>query len=278
MLRWAMRLLAGAVVMATSVAMVHPGGHLPLIVAHRGASFDAPENTLAAFRLAWEQKADAIEGDFYLTRDGRIVCLHDKTFKRTGGGDDRDVATLTLDEATSIDVGAWKDARFAGEKAPTLEQVLQLVPEGRLFLIEIKCGPEIVPELKRVIESSGVPIKRLRMISFNADVVEAVKKQIPPLRSYWLTSFKKDETTGEFKPTLAEVLATLDKTGADGLDCKADVNVLTPEFVKALRDKAYEWHVWTVDDAKVAKKMTELGVDSITTNKPGYIRSALEGK
>lgn len=268
-------LLVGSMAMVSSVAMKHPGEHVPLIVAHRGASYDAPENTLASFRLAWEQRADAIEGDFYLTSDGKIVCLHDKTFKRTGGGDERDVSKMTLAEATSIDVGSWKSPKFAGEKAPSLAEVLQVVPAGKLFLIEIKCGPEIVPELKRVIDASGIPLTQLRMISFNADVVAEVKKQIPALKSYWLTSFKKDEATGEMKPTLKEVLATLNRTKADGLDCKADVSVLTPEFVRALRDQAYEWHVWTVDDPALARRMLELGVDSVTTNKPGYLRSEL---
>jgi glycerophosphoryl diester phosphodiesterase len=110
-----------------------------LIIAHRGASHDAPENTLASFKLAWEQKADGIEGDFYLTKDGKIVCIHDKTTKRTSGQKvELDVAASTLAELRKVDVGAWKDPKYAGEKMPTLEEVLAIVPAGKVFFIEIK--------------------------------------------------------------------------------------------------------------------------------------------
>lgn len=86
----------------------------PVIVAHRGASHDAPENTLPAFELAWEQGADAIEGDFHLTRDGHIICLHDKDTKRTAGVK-LVVKNSPLAELRKLDVGEWKDPRFKTE-------------------------------------------------------------------------------------------------------------------------------------------------------------------
>src|SRR3954454_10841881 len=89
------------------------------IIGHRGASFDAPENTVASFRLGYEQKADACELDVYLTKDGRIVVIHDKDTRRTAGVD-RPVVQQTLDELKKLDAGKWKGDRFAGEKIPTL--------------------------------------------------------------------------------------------------------------------------------------------------------------
>lgn len=249
---------------------------LPLIVAHRGASFDAPENTLAAFKLAWEQGADAIEGDFYLTADDQIITLHDATFKRTAGVDRKPVE-MTLDEIRRLDVGAWKDPRFTGERVPTLQDVLATVPSGKRFLIEIKCGPEIVPTLKRVLESSGVPMEQLRLICFDADVVAESKKQIPQLKAYWLTSFKAETEGGPKKPIPDEVLATLKRCGADGLDARADFDVVNEAFVARVRDAGYEVHFWTVDDPAVAQKLVTLGTDSITTNRPAFLREALRG-
>ena len=123
------------------------------IVAHRGASFDAPENTVAAIKLAWEQKADAAEFDVFLSKDGKIVVIHDADTKRTAGVD-RKVADTTLEELRKLDVGKWKDAKFAGEKIPTLEEMLATVPAGKRVFIEVKCGPEIVPELDRVLKAS----------------------------------------------------------------------------------------------------------------------------
>ena len=126
--------------------------HGQKLVAHRGTSHEAPENTVAAFRLAWEQGADAIEGDFYLSKDQQIVCIHDETTKRTSG-EDRVVSECTLDELRRLDVGKWKHPRFEGERISTLAEVLRTVPDGKQIFIEIKCGPEIVPflgpELKR---------------------------------------------------------------------------------------------------------------------------------
>jgi glycerophosphoryl diester phosphodiesterase len=268
------RTLTFVLAMLLNVAPATAAG--PLIVAHRGASYDAPENTHASFKLGLDQGADALETDFWLTADGHVVCMHDKDTKRTtGGATVRLVSEATLAELQSLDVGSWKSPKFATERPPTLLSALSLLPDGKLFLLEIKCGPEIVPQFKRDLEASGKPLSQLRIISFNADVVAAVKQQIPGIKAYWLTSYKKDEATGRKLPTHDEVLATLKRINADGLDTKADLDVLTPEFVKRLRDGGYEFHAWTVDDPAVAKKLVDLGVDSITTNRPGWLREQL---
>ncbi len=121
-----------------------------VIVGHRGASFDAPENTIAAFKLAWEQQADGIEGDFYITKDKQVVCIHDADTKRTAGKK-LVVAESTLTELRELEYGKWKDAKFAGEPIPTFEEVLKVVPSGKLFVIELKVGPDI-----RAIDQTGI--------------------------------------------------------------------------------------------------------------------------
>ena len=105
------------------------------IIAHRGASHAAPENTLAAARLAWSENADAMEADFRLTADGQIVALHDETTRRVAGTA-HVVAETSLAELQQLDVGRWKDPQFAGESPPTLGQLLETVPEGKRFLAE----------------------------------------------------------------------------------------------------------------------------------------------
>lgn len=244
------------------------------IVAHRGASYDAPENTLAAFNLAWQQGADAIEGDFYLTKDHQIVCLHDDTTKRTAGFDLL-VADATLEELRRMDFGAWKAPQFVGERIPTLRDVLATVPPGKKMLIEVKCGPEIVPFLKQELAEARFPADRTVVISFQAPVIAAVKKTIPNVKALWLTSYKKNPNTGAWAPTLPEVLATLQSIQADGLDSNAHERIDT-DFVRALRAEGYEFHVWTVDDPALARRMMELGADSITTNRPEFLRMQLE--
>ncbi len=248
-------------------------GHAQLIIAHRGASHDAPENTLAAFKLAWEQEADGIEGDFRLTKDGRIVCIHDATTKRTAGVN-LNIASATYDQLRDLDVGSWKGKNWKGQRIATLEQVLKVVPKDKLFFIEIKSGPETVLELKRVLAASTLKPNQTPVISFNADVITAVKQQIPAIKAYWLTSYKRDKQARQWTPTINTILQTLRATKADGLDTNAH-NSITQAFVQSLRDAKMGFHCWTVDDIPTAKRFAALGVDSITTNKPAVIRKAL---
>ena len=141
-----------------------------LITAHRGASHDAPENTLAAFQLAWEQAADAIEGDFRLSSDGRIVCVHDADTKRVAGVN-HVVADTPLEQLRELDAGRWKDARFEGEKLPTFAEVLAAVPPGKRFFIELKTGPAIVPVLVEELAAWRGDPALLTIIAFDADTV-----------------------------------------------------------------------------------------------------------
>lgn len=127
----------------------------PFIVAHRGASHDAPENTLPAFQLAWKQGADAIEGDFHLTKDGKIICIHDYDTKRVAGTK-LIVKDSTLEQLQALDAGKWFRAEFKGTRLPTFAEVAATVPDGRKFYVEVKCGPEIVPALLRGIIESGL--------------------------------------------------------------------------------------------------------------------------
>src|SRR5687767_2297202 len=128
------------------------------IIAHRGASGEAPENTLSAMKLAWEQGADAIELDLWLSKDGKLVIFHDADTKRFEKKP-RKVAELTWEELQQLDVGTWKNGKL--ERIPTLESILATIPAGRRAVLEIKSGPEILPELKRVLEASGKQAREL---------------------------------------------------------------------------------------------------------------------
>lgn len=247
---------------------------IPEIVAHRGASHAAPENTLPSFELAWKEGADAIEGDFYLTKDGKIICTHDKTTERlTGGADNRVVADSTFDELRQLDVGSWKGEQFKGVRMPSLDEVLATIPEGKKLLIEIKCGPEIVPALKATVKDW--PAEQLRIISFNADVIAACRRELPAIKAFWLTGYKETaKGNGQWSPTFGSVMETLHRTKASGLDSNAHETV-DETLVKKLRAANLEFHVWTVDDPAVAKRFADLGVDSITTNRPQWLRQQL---
>ena len=248
---------------------------LPLIVAHRGASYDAPENTLAAFKLAWKQGADAIEGDFFLSQDGHLVCIHDKDTKRFTGKsvivNDTPLAALQ-----QLDVGSWKDKRFASERIPTIAEVFATIPTGKKIFIELKEGAHIVAPLKRAIEKSELKTDQMVIISFQADAIAESKRQLPQIRAHWLRSYKKDKKTGKYHNDFENIARTLKETKADGLGSKGLPEVLTAPFLKRLRKAGMqEFSVWTINDAPTANYFWSLGVVAITTDRPGYLRKTL---
>lgn len=239
----------------------------PLIVAHRGASRDAPENTIPAFQLAWEQGADAIEGDFHLSKDGEIVCFHDADTKRVAGTQ-LVVRQSTLAELKQLDVGATHGVAFNGTRIPTIAEVFATIPQGKKIFIEVKCGAEIIPTLLNEIDQSGLTQEQIVVISFNKQVIQQLKIKAPQYKASWLCSFKKQET-GEITPALATVLKTLKQIQADGLSSNTAVPA---SVIEAVSQQGYEWHVWTINDLKTARRMQALGVLSITTDVPGSMR------
>jgi glycerophosphoryl diester phosphodiesterase len=243
------------------------------IIGHRGAAYDAPENTLAAVRTGWEQGADAVEFDIYLSKDGKIVVIHDQDSKRVAGVD-KSVVEQTLDELRKLDVGKWKGPKFAGERIPILTEILKTVPTSKRVFIEVKCGQEIVPELKRALAAAKLKPEQTAVISFSADVVAAVKKERPELKAYWLVSLGTPEKRPKKLPTPDEVVAKARRINADGLDLSADP-VLTPQYVKAATAARLPVYVWTVNDPALARQMIEAGVVGITTDRPGWLREQL---
>src|SRR5688500_1798327 len=177
-------------------------------IAHRGESYLAPENTLAAYKLAWELGgADSGELDVHLTRDGQLILIHDKDTKRTTGVE-LIVKDSTLAQLQALDAGSWKDPKYAGEKMPTLADALATIPDGKRMFIEVKVGPEAVPELVRVIKASKKSANQLPIISFNAETLREAKRALPEHKCYYLSSFKQHKETQHWTPTVEELIAT----------------------------------------------------------------------
>ena len=242
------------------------------IIAHRGASRDAPENTMAAFRLGWEQGADADELDIFLTRDGRIAVLHDATTKRTTDVD-LPVAESTLAQLQALDAGSKKGARWAGEKVPALEEVLATLPAGKRLFIEIKCGPEVLPALETALRASGHPAASLVLISFDYATLRQARERFPHAPIYWLASTRADKKTG-VPPELDALLARAVAARFDGLnlDHKFPFDAAFAAKVHAAGLKLY---AWTVNDAAIARRLAAAGLDGLTTDRPAWLREHL---
>lgn len=243
----------------------------PLIIAHRGASQEAPENTLAAFDLAWQQGADGIEADFRLTADGRIVCLHDATTGRTANLD-LVVADSSCAELQRLDVGSWKGARWQGERIPTLEEVLARLPVGKMLFIELKSGPEMIEPLRRILTASHVPAGQLRLLAFDIPLVTRLKERLPGYQVCLNLEYRWHWRTLSWSPSRPEVLTTLERCNSDGLSSQAHAR-LDAALIAELHERGKEVLVWTVDAARSAERYRALGVDALMTNRPGWLRS-----
>lgn len=248
----------------------------PEIVAHRGSSFEAPENTLAALRLGFAEDADAGECDIRLTRDGHAVLLHDATTRRTAGGVGLAAATSTLAELRALDVGAWKARCWAGEKIPTLAEALAVVPAGRRLLVEIKCGVEILPAVAAVlgeaaacVAPSASPARpgpgAMLLMSFDRVVTTEAKRRFPAVEVWQITEWRRGLALDTL---IAEALAA----GLDGLDLDKRFP-LDADAVARVHAAGLKLGVWTVDDPALAHRLADAGVDSITTNRPGWLRA-----
>lgn len=243
---------------------------------HRGESYLAPENTMAAFALAWKNGEKVIETDIQLTKDGHVVICHDLDTYRTSGQKTKLVIKdATLSEIQKVDVGAWKGPQWTGQVCPTLKALYDAMPPETCCFTEIKSGIDVVPAFIEIVKASAKGSDQIVVISFHADALAASKRALPDYKHYLLANHKKDKQ-GQFlsKPNVAEWIATAKRIGADGLDLKAE-EPLDKAACEKIRSAGLELHVWTVDDPAVARQYLDWGAQSVTTNRPSWMRQEL---
>jgi len=233
------------------------------IIAHRGASYLAPENTVAASRLAWELGADAVECDIYLTGDNKIIVCHDGTTKRTTGEDYR-ISETDSKTLRKLDAGSFKDVKYRGERLPFLKELIKTVPADKELVVEIKCKSEILPFLKKEIDRYRKG-RNFSFICFDFQTISDTKRIFPEYPCYWLCS------------NAALLEATFDKVPAADLEgISLSYAIINESVIKKAGDLNLEVYSWTVDDPAEAKRLTGLGVKGITTNRPGWLNKTTE--
>ncbi|MDB6064805.1 MAG: ugpQ [Pedosphaera sp.] len=242
------------------------------IIAHRGASFDAPENTLASVGIAWQQRADAVEVDVHLTRDGKLVVIHDHNSRKTTGVNRR-VARRTLAELRTLDAGRWKGREWVGEKIPTLDEVLATLPARKRLFIEIKSRANPASELARVLARSEHPPAQIVFIGFSLPMMKIIKRAFPEYEVCWIAVLRRHWRTRRW-PDAMKLVEKINAAGLDGVDLLAN-QAITPRLVKRIHEAGLKLYVWTVDSPTVAKRLVEAGVDGITTNRPGWLRAEI---
>ncbi len=243
-------------------------------MAHRGASYDAPENTMASVELAWQQNADAVEVDVHLTKDKNIVVIHDRKAKRTGGLNKK-IEKLTLEELRTLDFGSWKGAEWSGERIPLLSEVIETVPEGKKLFVEVKCGPEIIEPLESLLDQNIIPASDIFFMHFNLDTLLKIKMKFPLYKILWLYEFLPFTPVGYQKRlVMSTVKHKAGKHDLHGVNIENN-SKFDKELIERCRQRNLKVYCWVVNDVSRAGYLIESGIDGITTDRPGWLRSQL---
>lgn len=273
-------LAAGTMIVPVAVNAVEANRAEDITVtAHRGASAYAPENTLAAFAVGIEQRADWIESDVQATKDGELVLMHDTTLSRTTDVEQRfpgrspwNVKDFTLAEIKTLDAGSWFSEKYAGEPVPTLrEMVEQVRPTRAGILMELK-SPAIYPGIEKSVAAefdsfpgyipAAVAAGRLVVQSFDFDSMRTYKRVQPEVPVGLLGT-----------PAYADLDSY---TWADQIN--PNFGSFDAGYVARVHALGMRIHSWTVNDAATMSAVLDRGVDGIITNNPDVLREVIAGR
>jgi glycerophosphoryl diester phosphodiesterase len=241
------------------------GAGRPIVLGHRGASAEAPENTMAAFRLALAQGADGFELDVWRCRSGEVVVLHDADARRTTGVPFH-VARTPWSELRRLDAGSWKSPSYAGERLPLLGDVLDAF-RSAVVNVELKSDGRADPRLAFAVAAAvrdHDAADRVVVSSFDLVLLAAFRAAAPRVRAGAL--FGADQ---RWRPRV--IAAGL--LGAAALH--PEHALVTPERAAAWRARGWALNVWTVDDPHAIAALCSAGIDGVISNVPGRAREAV---
>ncbi len=234
-----------------------------MVVAHRGASGYAPENTLSAMKKAMEMNAEMSELDVQETADGEIILLHDGTLKRTAGVDGNIWETNYAD-LKGLDVGSWFSEEYKNEPIPTMKEVIDLVKGKMKINIELKTNKHekmLAERTLKIVEANNF-LDQVVFTSFKFAEADKIRELNSKAKvGYIFSKLPKD----------------IDVFTADVDLLSAKYKIVDAEFVRKAKENGKEVAVWTVNKPEDMKRMIELGVDAIITNYPDVLRKLLDG-
>ncbi len=272
----AMAVLCGA------ASPLFAGIAMPEVVSHRGESNDRPENTMAAFRLAFERDVDGVECDVYCTSDGVPVIIHNATTGRTAGsGTNLTVTASTWAQLKDVQVGHftndagtnWSVTEYATNTIPKLEDYLALLSMNTTTkcIVELKGNGanNLVAKVVEAVQAQPFATKdRVAFIAFDASLISAVRAALPDYDALLLLSSVSDSAA-----TINSKIAACNATGVD-IHYQAAVCSSESE-IAAVKAAGYKFWVWTCDSSSTAFALVKNGVESVTTNSGGAMKSAL---
>ncbi len=260
--------LIGLAVAAAVVALLFGGWLLrqarvedhALVIAHRGAAGAAPENTLASIRRAIDDGADWIEIDVQETADGEVIVIHDSDFMKLAGVGLK-VWDGTFDQVRTIDIGSWFSPQFAGERVPTLREVLETARDRHSrVVIELKYyghTQHLEQRVVDIVEATGMTTNIMVMSLQQAGI-----SKLHELRPDWTTGLLVAKAVGDLTKADADFLAV-------------NLGMAKPRFIRAAHRAGKQVYVWTVNDPMTMSSLMSLGVDGIITDEPAMARGVL---
>ena len=239
------------------------------VIAHRGASIEAPENTLPAFILAAQKGYTTVECDISWTKDSVPVLLHDSTINRTARKENgwgfifsKKCSNYTFEELKELDFGSWKSKEYIGTRIPSFEEALKCCEEYGLNLyVELKKTDDFNIEkakiLSELVKQSGLE-EKVTWISFNSDYLKTMSELMPNSRLGYLSENEPDEKT-------IEIINSL-KTGNNEVFLNIDAFEMNKQADLMLDEAGIDFEAWNVDDEKILEKMISYDCDGITTD------------
>ena len=243
------------------------------IIAHRGASFDAPENTLASVNLAWTQGINFVEVDVRLTKDNILVVFHDETTIRFNQID-KSVREYNFEELLAINVGIFKGEQWRNEPIPTLEDVLKTIPANGTLVVELKDGPEMENALVQLEKRNATIWKQLEFISFHYETICIAKKIFPNNKCLWLLDLDYDSETKQNAPSNKDIIHKIKQHNLDGIDVFAG-EMANESFFKTMHQENFEIYLWTINTVEHAKQYLPFSPHGLTTDKPKWMKEQL---
>lgn len=239
--------------------------HKPIVIGHRGAAGEAPENTLASFALALKQGAEGIELDVHISKDGEIVVCHDPTLDRTTNGSGL-ICEKSWDEIKLLDAGSWFSEAYIGERVPLLSEVFDLVPRGILINVEVKHAYEgqMEKELLAFLRERG-RLEDVVISSFDHKVIRRIKQAEPGVRVGLL-----------YAANLIDHAAYAQQIGVDVYSLHPHHHCIEEEDVAAASAAGLATYPYTVNEEADCKRMIASGVSGIITDFPARLRELLK--
>ena len=231
-------------------------------IAHRGASYLAPENTIASAKLGWELGAEAVEIDIHLSKDNKVMVIHDGDTKRVSG------TFLKVPETETgvlrkLDVGSFKNEKFKNERIPFLKEIIRLIPPGKKLVIELKSRKEVIPWMKKEIDKHG-KLDQMVFICFDWETIVETQKLFPANACYWLCDNSEE---------LAKKWEQIAASGLRGVDLK--YTIINQEVMARANQLGLEVITYTVNMPEEARRLISLGVRQITTDRPAWLKEQI---